>query len=160
MRSGCDLSIRFYVSFLFRLIRPCLFLSFLLYVDCSQANALSFQINKKSLEQTFHMNIEEIQSDNTNLVLIENANIGFDGQWAGRCLAPYPIHIEDTLYDVLIFEEQSILMSQVQVNGSIAPPFDIIPIPECPTLFLIGIGLFGIGAFIRYGAMKNVKRFL
>ena len=151
---------RFYSGFLFRLIWPCLVLFFLLYTDCNQAIALSFQMDKKSLGQTFHMNIEEIKSDNKNLVLIENANIGYNKQWTDWRLAPHPIHVEGALYYALIFEEQSILISQVQVNGSIAPFVDILPIPECPTLFLLGIGLFGISAFIRYGAMKKVNRFL
>lgn len=159
MRSSCELSVRFSCGFLFRLIWPCLFIFFSLYIDCNQANALSYLMDKKSAELAFYMNIEEIQKDNKSLVWIENTNIGFDGQWNGWRLAPYPVHIEGALYYALIFEEQSILMSQVQVNSSIAPSVDILPIPECPTLFLMGIGLLGIGAFIRCGAMKKVRRF-
>jgi hypothetical protein len=130
-------------------------------MDCSQANALSFQIHKGLMEQAFYVDIGEIQNDNMSLVLVENENnVGFDKKWTSWSLAPHQIYMEGALYDALIFEEQSIPMSQVEVNSSFEPPIDIIPIPECHTLFLMGIGLVGIGAFIRYGAMRKVKRVL
>jgi hypothetical protein len=161
MRSRFGLSTRFYGGFLFRFIWPCLALFFSSYIVCSQANALSFQMHKGLLEQMFHVNINEIQNDNMSLVLIENENnIGFDEKWTGWSLAPHQIYMDGAMYNALVFEEQSTPMSQVEVNGSLKPPIDIIPIPECPTLFLIGIGLVGIGVFIRYGTMKKIKRVL
>jgi hypothetical protein len=135
-------------------------LFFLLGLDAQNVHALSYLMDEDSVDQTFYMNIEEIQSDNNNLVWIENTNMVYDANWNGWQLTHYPGHMDGALYYALIFEEQSFFTSQVQMNNSTTPSIDILPIPECPTLFLIGIGLLGIGAFIRCGAMKKVKGLL
>jgi hypothetical protein len=128
---------------------------FLLALDTHQAHALSYLMDERSIDQTFHMNIEEIHKDNKNLVWIENTNMVYDAKWNSWQLTPYPGHMDCALYYALIFEEQSILTTQIHMNNSTAPPVDILPIPECPTLFLIGLGLLGMGAFIRCGAIKK-----
>ena len=151
------MSVRFSCGFVSRLIWHCILIFFLLGLDTHHAYALSYLMDETSIDQTFYMNIEEIQNDNNNLVWIENTNMVYDAKWNGWQLTPYPGHMDGALYYALIFEEQSIFTSQVQMNNSATPPIDILPIPECPTLFLIGIGLLGIGASIRCGAMKKAK---
>lgn len=157
MGGRCNLSVRFSCGLVSILIWYCMLICFLLGLDTHHAHALSYLMDENSVDQTFYINIEEIQNNNDSLIWIENTNMVYNTKWNGWQLTPYPGHMDGALYYALIFEEQSIVTSQVQMNNSTTPSIDILPIPECPTLFLIGIGLLGIGAFIRCGAMKKVK---
>lgn len=142
MRSVYDITVSVSFNFTHRQVWFCLI--FLLSLDCSQVSALPYAIDKKNLGQEFYLNIEEIQNDAKIFYWIEASDVIFDENIDGWKLVPYPIHMDGKLYYAFIFEEQSILLSQVQGNTLINPQKNILPIPECPTLVLIGIGLFGI----------------
>lgn len=154
--AGCgDFLSRISFSLGCKLVWLCLFGAAFAHIDCGQANALSYVMGKDSEEPNFCINIEEIQDDSKNSVWIESTHMAIDEDWAGWHLAPYPVHMDGALYYAFIFQDQSILVSQVQGNTSGVPSIEILPIPESSTLFLIGIGLIGIGAFIRYESIKK-----
>lgn len=156
MRSSCHFTIRVSADCLYKLIWPCLI--GLLCIDCGQAFALPYRLDNKPADQAFHINIEEIQIDSKSSVWVEPTSVVYDEDRVGWRLAPYPVHMDGALYYALIFEEQSILVSQVQVNVSIVPRSESLPIPECPTLFLMGIGLLGVAAYIRGETVRKVGR--
>ncbi len=159
LRRG-EFSVRIYQVMLFSLSWSGLLFLILLYVDCGQVFALSYVVNLKSDTQLFYTNIEEIQNKVESSFWVEREEGAYSKSWVGWQLKPYPVHVEGGLYYGLIFDGESISVSQIQPGTSFAPSPEIFPIPESSTLFLMGIGLLGVGGLIRWEVAKKLKRSL
>ncbi len=158
MRSRCDHSCQVSLDIIPITIWPCLLVIVLFSLDCNPAYALSYIMDKKALEQAFYMDIEALPGKIQNTIWVDNATVALDGDWNTWELAPYPVHMDGALYYALIFEDQSVLISQVQANAPSSHPDHNLPIPESPTLVLLGLGLLGVGAFIRCETAKKVRK--